>query len=347
MIYLIIGFFIIVVTYVDTITINRKNSHYISFVVLTIMLLLVSLRHKVGTDWDAYYDFYNGNRSTENLEIGYAFLNNLFASLGLHFNFFIFVINAFALALMFFFLKRNSVLLCVGLLIFFSDLFLYLNLSGIRQGVALAITCFSINFAIQRRLFPFIVCIVLAACFHGTAVAFLIVYFLPRGKMKIRTVIFCFVGFFLCNLFLQSISELITLYTIKSADFYTSQQEKIDNIMSLFYIGIAKRSVIVLVVLFLGRKMFDLPNTHYFFNIYLFGFGIYLSSYLISPDIGARLSSYFTIFELLLAGNLLYAIKSLNTRILITSIFSAMAFYKLLGYMSFETYIYHSIFSTY
>lgn len=345
MIYLIIGLFIIALTYIDAIIKERKFSQYSSLLIFVLMLLLVSLRHEVGTDWDAYYDFYTRVRSTENVEVGYSFLNNVFSDLGLHYNIFIFVINAIALTLMFCFLNRNTLLLSIGALIFFSDLFLYLNLSGIRQGIALSITCFSINFAIQRKLFYFLVCISLAACFHFTAVVFLIVYFLPRGKIRILTVIFCASAFLLCNLFLQSISELITLYTIKSADFYTSQQEKIDNIMSLFYVGIAKRAVIVFAVFIFGRKMFHLSNTYYFFNIYMFGFGVYLSSYLISPDIGARLSSYFTIFELVLSGNLIYAMKSRYKRIILTTIFSLMAIYKLVGYMSFDTYVYHTIIS--
>ncbi|WAC41451.1 EpsG family protein [Pedobacter sp. SL55] len=346
MIYLIIGLLIIALTYVDAITKDRKFSKYTSLFVLAVMLLLVSLRYQVGTDWDAYYDFYKGNRSTDNVEIGYALLNDLFSGLGFHYNFFILVLNIFALTLMFSYLNKNGFLLCVGLLIFFSDLFLYLNLSGIRQGIAIAITCFSINFAINRNFLPFLGCILFAACFHGTALAFLVVYFLPRTKMKFYVIICCAIGFLLCNLFLESISEFITLYTIKSADFYTSQQEKIDNVMNLFYVGIAKRSVIICVILFFGRKMFDLPNSHFFFNIYLFGFGVYLSSYLISPDIGARLSSYFTIFEMLLAGKLLYAMNNINNRVVVVTLFSLMAIYKLLGYMSFETYVYQTIFST-
>lgn len=118
------------------------------------MLLLVSLRDKVGTDWDAYYEFYRD--TTDRIEIGYAFLNNLFSNLALPYNFFLFIINGFSLTLMFFFMKRNSIFLSIGLLIFFSDLFLYYNFSGIRQAIALSITCFSINFAIDRKLFFFI-----------------------------------------------------------------------------------------------------------------------------------------------------------------------------------------------
>lgn len=75
----------------------------------------------------------------------------------------------------------------------------------------------------------------------------------------------------------------------------------------------------------------------------MFGFAIYLSSYMISPDIGTRLSSYFTIFDIVLAGNLIYSVSNIKSRILIASIFSMMAFYKLLAYMSFDTYTYHSI----
>ena len=344
MIYPLIGLFITFFTYIDSVIRNRKVSQYSSFIILFVMLLLVSLRYKVGTDWDAYVDFYRGEKSTDGIEIGYAFLNNLSSKfLHLPYNLFILIINAFALALMFFFLKQNSVLLVVGLLIFFSDLFLYLNLSGIRQALALSITCFSIKFAIDRRFIVFLLFILLAACFHTTAILFLVVYFLPRKRIKWPVALIFIFGFLLCTIFLQSISDLITLYTLKSMEYYTNQQERADNLLSLFYIGIIKRSIILIVIFIMGRKLFDQANSYYFLNIYLFGFAIYLSTYMISPDIGARLSSYFTIFEMLLAGNLIYSVNRLSTRILITTIFIFMAFYKLLAYMSFETYVYQTI----
>lgn len=341
MIYSVIGLFITLFTYLDAIIKDRKFSQYSSLVILFAMLLLVSLRYRVGTDWDAYYEFYR--EGTDNVEIGYAFVNNFFRSINLPYNFFIFIINGVALTLMFFFLKRNAFFLSVGLLVFFSDLFLYYNLSAIRQGIAIAITCFSINFAIERKKTFFLISVITAACFHTTAIAFLIVYFLPRKKITAKAYILFLVGFLMFNIFLQSISELITLYTLKNAEFYTNQQEKVDNIVNLFYVGIIKRSIIIFLILITGKKIFNLPNVYYFFNLYMFGFAIYLCSYLISPDIGTRLSSYFTIFEIALAGCLIYSLDSLKSRVIVASIFVIMAFYKIFAYTTFETYNYHSI----
>jgi len=341
MIYVIIGFLIVIFAYVDAITKDRKFSQYSSLAILIIMWLLVSLRDNVGTDWDAYYEFYK--ESTDSVEIGYALVNNFFSGINLPYNLFLFIINGVALTLMFFFLKRNAFFLSFGLLIFFSDLFLYYNLSAIRQGIAIAITCFSINFAIERKKTFFVISVLTAACFHTTAIAFLIVYFLPRKKLPLKTYMFFLIGFLVANVFLQSISELITLYTLKNAEFYTSQQEQVDNIVNLFYVGIIKRSVIILLIIAAREKIFNLPNIYYFFNLYLFGFAIYLSSYLISPDIGTRLSSYFTIFEIVLAGCLIYSLESLKSRVIVASVFTIMAFYKILAYTTFDTYNYHSI----
>ena len=96
-------------------------------------------------------------------------------------------------------------------------------------------------------------------------------------------------------------------------------------------------------IYFFGKKVLETRNGIYFFNLYLIGFGMYLSTYLISPDIGTRMSSYFLIYEIFLAGNLIVVNQKLTTRLLIVTIFSFQASYKISTYMSIDWYNYHNI----
>jgi hypothetical protein len=341
MIYVLIGLIVIVLAYIEGIVKSLRFSFYSLIFIGLIMVLLAGMRDRVGTDWDAYFDFYK--ETTDRVEIGYGFLNNMFSKLSIPYNLFLLFINGFSLCLMVLFMKRHTFFPVLAMLIFYSDLYLYFNLSGIRQALALSITCFSITYALNKQFVKFLLLVLLAACFHSSAIVFLIAYFLPRGDLNLRHLVLFSVGFIGLSLFLDSISDLITLYTLKDANYYINSQEKAGNLLGLFYVGIIKRLIIIGIILTFGKRIFQ--HLRYFFNIYLFGFAIYLCTYMISPDIGVRLSSYFTIFDIILAGNLVYFIESRGLRISLVTIFALMAIYKLFGYMSDQFYQYNSIFN--
>lgn len=341
MIYILIGLVIIILAYVEAVTRDIKFSNYSLIVICFFLFLLAGLRDKVGTDWAAYYTYYQ--ETTDKVEIGYAFLNNSFSNLGLPYNSFLLFVNGISLTLMYFFLRKNSLFMVIAALVFFSDLYLYFNLSGIRQAIATSITCFSISYAIDRKFWKFSSLILLACCFHLSAIIFVIVYYLPKSKLTYSQILFFGLGFLMTLIFLNSIADLITLYTMKAADYYVNVQSKEGNLLSLFYVGIFRRLIILGVIAAFGRKMFQEENFQYFFNIYLFGFAIYLSTYMVSPDIGVRMSSYFTIFDIILVGNLIFYTEKMWARILLVTIFSSIAIYKLVGYMNTDFFDYHSI----
>lgn len=305
------------------------------------MILFAGLRDDVGTDWNNYFEFYKN--TTNRLEIGYGTLNNLFSNLSIPYNVFLLFINGVSMTLMYFYLRKNSIFMVIGLLLFFSNLYLYLNLSGIRQAIAISITCFSITYAVNKQFGKFALLVLIASSFHLTAIVFIVAYLLPRNKLNYRHIIYFTTAFVIVFLFLESISDWITLYTSKNANYYVSLQEKSGSLLQLFYIGIVTRTAIIAMVFVFGKKLFQSPNFRYYINIYLFGFAVYLSTYMVSPDIGVRLSSYFTIFDLIIAGNLIYAVQRKSNRIVIVTIFSAIAIYKLFGYMNNEYYNYKMI----
>ena len=124
---------------------------------------------------------------------------------------------------------------------------------------------------------------------------------------------------------------------------YTSFQENAPNIFTLYIIGTIKRLIVVGLIILFGNNLLKKNNNRYFFNIYLFGLIIYLSSYMLSPDIGTRISSYFTIFEIILVGNLIFNLKKISNKIVIVSIYSVVSIYKLFGYANTESFDYNSI----
>ena len=343
MIYLIIGIILIIMTYIEAYGKSKKFSNYSLIFISISMVLFASLRDKVGTDWDAYFEFYTD--TTDRVEIGYSYINNLFSFLNIPYNIFLFFINGLSVSLIFLFLKNNTKLKVIGLLLFFSNLYLYYNFSGIRQGIAISITCFSITYAINKQLIKFILLILIAASFHFSSIIFIIAYFLPRFSFNYRQKYFLIIIFVIFYFFLDYISDWITLYTIKNANFYVNLQDKSDSLLQTFLIGLVIRLLIVFIVFIFHKKIFLIDNCRYFFNIYLFGIFLFFSTYMISPDIGVRLSSYFTIFDLVIVGNLIFVLQRQSNRFLIVSIFAFISIYKLLIYMNSEYYSYKLFFN--
>lgn len=342
MIYLIVCLFIILLGYIEILENSRVSASLYGIVVAFIMVAMAALRTNVGPDWQAYYEFYI--YGAEDTEAGYHFLNDLFFEFGIHYNVFLLFINTLSLILIYLGLQKHAKFLIFPILLFYCELFLYFNFSGIRQALAISLTIYSTRFIITRSFWKFLTIVVLATYFHNTAIVFIIAYFIPFRKLTKKEYFILLLGFLLFSTLIFSIVNLLSGSLAAKAIHYLEFRERDPNIKGLFVIGAIKRTMIIVLVLFFGKKMLEAKNSIFFFNIYLIGFGMYLATYLISADIGVRLSSYFLIFDLFLAGNLLSANYKLTTRLLIATILSLIALYKITTYMAMETYTYHWIF---
>jgi len=328
---------------------ERKLALVFVFIAL---LLTASLRFEVGDDWYSYLRFYNDRDLSEATEIGYRLINDFCSDLGLPYNLFLLLINSVALFFTYKFIYLNAKFKQIGLLIFFYDIFFYLYLSGLRQAIALSVICIGFNYALKKRLLKYLLVVLLASTFHKSAVIALIIYFIPREAFNFNS-IFKSIKFYLALCVIIFISNLPIEFYIKffqdsffkNISYYLESHVKSVNIKTDFYIGEVKRSIVIFFYILYRRHLPRDNLTHYFFNIYIIGFLIFLFLYLLSPDIGTRLSLYFSIFEILIIGNLVYYIPRFEGRIWILIAYFAVTAIKLFDYMSRDTYQYHSILS--
>lgn len=82
------------------------------------------------------------------------------------------------------FIQSTNPVLAIYLYVATSNYFLSLNI--VRQYVAIAIGLVALQFAKERRLWAFLLCVALAMTFHTTAVLLLPCYFLGRVELKPR-----------------------------------------------------------------------------------------------------------------------------------------------------------------
>lgn len=342
MIYIIVGLLLILCAFIELIEDSKRFSVIALLFFSTVLILFAGLRDGVGTDWKAYYNFYV--RTTQKVELAYSGLNNLFSSFGLPYNAFLVVTNLISVGLIARFLFSHSRFYLLGVLLFYSNLYLYYNFSGMRQSLAIAVTCWSFTYAKNRKIFVFLLLVSLATLFHSSAFIFVFAYFIPRSKMTYSVVFWAIIGFIILYYSLDAVSHFLTLYTGNNADYYVNVIEKPESLLSLFIIGILVRSVPLIVLYVFRNSIYGSDTMIYMLNIYLFGYALYLTTYVISPDIGVRLSSYFLIYEIAIVGLLLSLLKVKRTKFIIMYVFSLISLYRLYGYSQSSYYDYAFIF---
>lgn len=324
--------------------IEKKNNRFFLGILTLFLVLFASLRDRVGTDWPAYADFYQ--YGVHNVEVGYAFINNLFSEIGLPFYMFLIFINCISIGLITKSALKFSAFPILSLLIYYSDPYLYFNFSGMRQAVAMSITTIALiySFGDKRNKYFFFSLILLAMSFHITAIIFAIAYFIPQRKFTKKEVFFLIIAFsFFSSLVYLSSSFLTGIFATK-AEFYLEHQEQAQNIQTLFIVGLLRRLITIILIFSFGRKIiFKNKISSYLLNLYLIGLGIFATTYLISPDIGVRMSIYFTVLEMFLLANLIYLVKRTDIKFLLFFIVLLVSIYKLYTYMLIPAYDYRSI----
>ena len=339
-----LGFlFAFLATWLDVLS-TDKRFRIISGILLTVFIILfTSLRFEVGTDWQNYLFFYENLSDVD--EPLYRFFNNLFSRLGFSFNSFLFFGNLFSLTLVYVFLKRISLITTVGFAIYYCDILLYFNFSGFRQAVALSIVAFSYTF-LQKKNTKVIGLICLASMFHYTAICALLLLIIPKSKIDVKKVLYFLISVLLLYLILDELVNFIETYSSLPIRYYLTSSMTQEEILSNFILGVCKRTIpLILIIIFSNKNLNSWENYNYYINIYLLGLGIYISTYTLSPDIGVRLSVYFTIVELILISKLLTSKLNMLNTLIVLSVITSIGFYKIHSYAVIESYKYNTIVS--
>lgn len=164
---------------------------YQVFVLLSALPLffISAFRYRLGTDYMYTYvpEFYHVLMNDKNhYPIGFYLINRgiqiftqdptwLFVVCAFIFIFFVFQS-----------IYKNSScpILSIAFLLISGHFFLYLNL--MRQYVAMAILLFSIQYVIDKKPVPYIICVLIATSIHATAIVFLPIYLFSKIKTGIK-----------------------------------------------------------------------------------------------------------------------------------------------------------------
>lgn len=170
---------------------NKKYPFYI-FTFFTLFLFL-ALRYDYGNDYMQYMNIHslinNGQTAWGESDVLYKQLNLLIPN----FYLFIALISLFYIFAMYFLIKNNLRVnhYWFAVLLWLINPYLFLvQLSSIRQTIAICFFIFAIYFAIKRKLVMYLLFIFIAVGFHSSAVVLFPLYFvLNDSKIKKKWIV--------------------------------------------------------------------------------------------------------------------------------------------------------------
>ena len=286
------------------------------YIGLFLFLLVVGLHYNTG-DYPTYEMGYNKGIDVGG-DKGYYFLQKLFSSTGVSFQFFIFattLLSVFAISRIY----QISLWPSFGLAVILGKFFTLYAMSGIRQYLAMIVCWLAISELLARkRTILFFILVLFAYTLHGSALVVLPVFFLRNLKFSYTKALIIIVLSFIVGMGFHTFFEQVSGYSDfvdKRFGAYYRLAEKTDTV-SMNVLNYAE-NFLFLVFAILARKkaVKRIP----YFDFFLYMFVIYCGFLIAGSEIGVvkRLRDYYGLAYAFIVPSMGYLVSNKQERKLI------------------------------
>lgn len=307
------------------------NKNILYTIVIFICSIVIGLRYNVGVDF-LNYEYIYTNQYFEDVESGYALINKFLFSLGLP-SPSIFILVAFLQ--LFLFAKGveniNQKYLPLAFFFYFTTLYFFLTLNGMRQTLAFSIFVYSIKFITNKQLLKYIITLLLASTIHKSALTLIPFYFIIRNNWILRHRIIQLILYFTTFFLSMFISDYIwgNFEVLALVSGYGDYAENMDSISEIQWgnedgLGIYMWMLIDIWIILCFSKDRKFTMTKYdisFYNLYFIGV---LLANIIAGTYLDRANLYFQNCRIVIYSIFLYNIFKSNNNII--NIIIAVAF---------------------
>ena len=290
-----------------------------------LVVLFIGLRWQTGTDWSNYYDYYVHTEPihdpSDSFEIGFRLINVAIKTTDLNYSGFLTIYTAIYLGIMILCFEEDNYEMAGWLMLLFYSSFLVAWMGTSRQIMAVGICLYSVRYIVGGKWAKFILCVLLAACFHATALCFLIAWPAAKIKLTLRTTwsIFALTAIAVmlhlgAGVVHVASSGLGIPYLDKMLAVYANPEDQLavlayvdsPGLTALFYL---KRLLFLLFFTFCFR-LFKSDRDKLYFKLYVISVVIFALFFEVVPMIPLRAGMYFGISELFLMAALTRRIQS-------------------------------------
>lgn len=302
----------------------------------------------IGNDTAEYMSIFSASPNIElnvfemRYEMGYVLLNKVLYNISSNPQI-ILIVSSIIIGLGYYkFICKYSIIPMLSVFLFFTFGYWGQMTNIIRQGIAIVIVLFSFDYIKSRKLFKFILIIIIAMLFHRTAIIFLIAYPLSFLKVNLKTGFIAFIisigGLFFFDFIINKVLLMFPTYS-----YYLDSAYLDGNVRSATIINI----IIVCIILCFGitvnkytskNQLVDNPaykhtnkNTKFnqkdFETISIFLLiGIIVSILSLKFNLLDRVCNYFNVFSIIYLPNIISRIRDRKLIIFISMIITLLFF---------------------
>lgn len=287
----------------------------------------------VDRDYAAYEYWFNIEDSLH-VEISFSYISSLIKKLNGNLITLFILYAILGVGIKFYALKIYSKYVFSSVVVYIGYLYNLQDLTQIRAGVSSAILLLSIKFIVERRLYYFLFCWILASLFHYSAFFIVFFYFIDYKRINKLYYIIAIILSYLLLFIIKNPIEIITGYLplfvqakMMGYEYDAGSGLNIYNAWQLL-------RCLVAVVLILNIDIISARNKYFIIFLKLYVFGI-CSFILLSfnPVFSSRISDLFFISDLIIFTGFIYMFKQKIIGKIITIILSALFLYMNIAYI--------------
>ena len=312
------------------------------FAMVALMAVTAGIAYGVSPDWVAYWNAFEGTGVTSfaelgdlaekvDMEYGYILLNKLVSSVGLGYAAFTLLIAILAMTLKSVTIYKYGGYVFMALLMYYVPVYLFEENVHVRQGLADAVMIYSVRYIIDRKVFHFLLCFVIAFLFHKAVVAFIFAYWVVKIRFNNMTIVLIVVAAVVANIagLTTAIDGIVQLMPFGVAETYNdyanefSEGGLLGDIVKILTVGA--------IVLFNNQANENDEYYPYFRNIYLLGVVLYF--FFGKGIFAARLPVFYTVYLIFLVPRMIKALQ--HNDVFKNTVYVAFMTYTLLLYVNF------------
>lgn len=307
---------VLFLTYISTL-LSKKSFNLIIALILFFMAAFIS--PEVSHDFQNYYNGYYNSDVVFPEPFSRAIFNGAKQlGFGISLSFFLFAIISITLKIKA--LVKLQLPVSLFLLVYFSKLFLLLDLTQVRAGIAVAFCLLAFESYVRNKKTVSIFYICLAFLFHLSSIMFLVIFAFNRSKPKVSFwLVFLLLG--MCLSFINIKPYLFTLMTLMHAptNYLSYLSDTSDFIVNPFN-ALALMNTALFLAFCIYNSVLKTPIINLAFKLY----GVSVISFYVFidfPVLSFRISEFFLVYQIVLLSCFFYYIKASQRWIYSTIIF--------------------------
>lgn len=319
-IYIIIYLILLIHALLDFTVYRKRYAHLISFMGICILILLLSLRWEIGTDWAPYKELFEGLELNFQLlldvyhfDLGYTLFNALVRLFTDSYTCFLLINSILGLGLLYYFLIKYTTYPNISIYILYCCYFMSHFMGGNRRMIAIVGILYFIYYVFKKDRNKALFWLLFSFFFHRSSLVCLIVCFVPREMFSPKKIIWLicislflgitqlpfklidFIGNSLIGVINHPIVDAMTLYTNKDKGYINPE-----NINPVFQTiaSLIKRGIVLYIIYFSTRKFKYSTFDYYLINLYIISMCVY--SIFAGNGVLQVLSTYLAVLEIVI-----------------------------------------------